>query len=1260
MVIFRVLSSNDMALVRIQLFRLFLLCCCICHTAVQSFLKRTQNQEKQGVHFETSVNEWDSTVYHRSKYRSILKPSVGSQVAVYRRSVKDWSLFIGMFKHPYDNLERILVFGGYPDPPNSIRGTWVYTPFVNSWYRLPLSSSEQPVDRIGHIMVSLCKTTVVLFGGFQDRESYTFNDIWIFDGIREEWKKLKVKMEGEDVKARAFHTGVVLQQERSSCQCKESLFVFGGLEEYGNNRKMKEMNDLLELRCQKEEDGERTYTWYRHEHANISERPKRRHLHHAVAINDSTMLVYGGVQGTSAVVTELTKVRDAWLFDSKRQRWRRWFAYTLPCDSMQFRSFVLFDKMRSEILHVMGSEVYRLDLTARKWIEARSVSSNSTSTPEQSTMGLSAVSTSYGVFVFSGVERDQDLSETRVWYLMFVGNTSVWQLSSLPRENPPIDQPWTYLYSCQVGGSLFIPVLQPLATDEFGFSAGIFSYYMKMLIYKSNKRKLENMSVKNRLPGNVNIVSHIISYWMSRIAPYFNVFSGNSLVYTQWQLDLKSNTWWQYSNVGPFSCFRYTAVASFNNTYVVAYGTRKYVNLCRKKTGWFCRERFEGDLEAPVPSSNVCVFLIRQRRWIEADTVNAPSYRLYPAMVDVGNGSIVMIGGFTCDRNTTATILYNILVAGLSVFKKGRNLFDEYIMKIPWNCSLLNDVWMLDLLRDDSSVTGRWTRIDPIPNTPVPMARLGHSLLVVDSMVFMIGGSDVLLEYIVSNVQQIHNVKSSRNFQSLCSHDLWYFDLIGRRWHKVQPSNHNDMMFYLVHPINFCKVKAAVLGRKILAVRHNVSEKYGDFDYRSDSVVTLSLDSNEWIQQTDNLSFPVDSLHVVDNSVYASGSLRMPTEKYRYVRLPIENQGERVLTAMRPGCHAGWYSENWSLKYCSLCPIGKVAVAGSTSCSPCPSGLTTKAEGATNMTSCLCDERYCGRHGTCFVVTREGQRAAHCQCEFGYTGSRCQYPTYYIITVVAIAVLLILLCLVVFLQRMIKYRRMKRAREMEVEEMGRVWTIDGSELRLIERIDGETPGSYGNVYRARYRDMNVAVKKLKMVMRAGRQEREFEREILLMRSIRHANIVLFVGAGRFAADECPFLVLEFMQRGALSAILHDESIYLDYMRQITFCLDAAKGMEFLHSLQPPRIHRDLKSSNLLVSEEWTVKVADFGAARLVKAQRARQTVARRRANAFEAEDLMTPLLQPHSDLSRNAGAVLWRAPEIFLEEAYGTSADVYR
>ena len=68
--------------------------------------------------------------------------------------------------------------------------------------------------------------------------------------------------------------------------------------------------------------------------------------------------------------------------------------------------------------------------------------------------------------------------------------------------------------------------------------------------------------------------------------------------------------------------------------------------------------------------------------------------------------------------------------------------------------------------------------------------------------------------------------------------------------------------------------------------------------------------------------------------------------------------------------------------------------------------------------------------------------------------------------------------------------------------------------------------------------------------------------------------------------------------GTLRSVLDDEALELSWDRRIGFALDAAEGMSFLHQLDPPAIHRDLKSGNLLISEGWTVKVADFGTARL--------------------------------------------------------------
>lgn len=100
-----------------------------------------------------------------------------------------------------------------------------------------------------------------------------------------------------------------------------------------------------------------------------------------------------------------------------------------------------------------------------------------------------------------------------------------------------------------------------------------------------------------------------------------------------------------------------------------------------------------------------------------------------------------------------------------------------------------------------------------------------------------------------------------------------------------------------------------------------------------------------------------------------------------------------------------------------------------------------------------------------------------------------------------------------------------------------------------------------------------------------------------MQAIRHPNIVLFLGAGR-DPNGIPFVVLvEYVTRGSLRKMLDDSSIDLTHGRRISFALDTAKGMRFLHGLKPPR---DLKCLNLLVSQDWAVKVADFGTARIIK------------------------------------------------------------
>lgn len=69
---------------------------------------------------------------------------------------------------------------------------------------------------------------------------------------------------------------------------------------------------------------------------------------------------------------------------------------------------------------------------------------------------------------------------------------------------------------------------------------------------------------------------------------------------------------------------------------------------------------------------------------------------------------------------------------------------------------------------------------------------------------------------------------------------------------------------------------------------------------------------------------------------------------------------------------------------------------------------------------------------------------------------------------------------------------------------------------------------------------------------------------------------------------------EYASRGALSAVLADQAIEMDYGMSVQFALDAAEGMKYLHNLKKPIVHRDLKSQNLLVNDDFGVKVADFG------------------------------------------------------------------
>ncbi|CAM8891006.1 unnamed protein product [Rhodiola kirilowii] len=145
-------------------------------------------------------------------------------------------------------------------------------------------------------------------------------------------------------------------------------------------------------------------------------------------------------------------------------------------------------------------------------------------------------------------------------------------------------------------------------------------------------------------------------------------------------------------------------------------------------------------------------------------------------------------------------------------------------------------------------------------------------------------------------------------------------------------------------------------------------------------------------------------------------------------------------------------------------------------------------------------------------------------------------------------------------------------------------------------------GGFGLVYRGVLNDgRKVAVK---LMDQAGKQgEEEFKVEVDLLSRIRSPYLLSLIG---YCSDRNhKLLVYEFMANGGLQEHLYpisgSNAVYskLDWDTRLRIALDAAKGLEYLHEqLSPPVIHRDFKSSNILLDKNFSAKVSDFGLAKL--------------------------------------------------------------
>lgn len=182
-------------------------------------------------------------------------------------------------------------------------------------------------------------------------------------------------------------------------------------------------------------------------------------------------------------------------------------------------------------------------------------------------------------------------------------------------------------------------------------------------------------------------------------------------------------------------------------------------------------------------------------------------------------------------------------------------------------------------------------------------------------------------------------------------------------------------------------------------------------------------------------------------------------------------------------------------------------------------------------------------------------------------------------------------------------------------------------------------GAFGVVYRGIYKSNRVAVKLLNTEGKSPDEQiaifEEFRREVTLLKSMKHPNIVSLEGYCYGSGDIG--MVMEYVSCGDLQELIKDKSIHITKGLYLKLAFEIAHGLNYLHSLTPPIIHRDLKPPNVLLGsskDKWkyTAKLADFGLS-------TRQYLCSLKEDAVE-----TPL---------------WVAPEILSGGKYSTKSDVY-
>jgi serine/threonine protein kinase len=197
-----------------------------------------------------------------------------------------------------------------------------------------------------------------------------------------------------------------------------------------------------------------------------------------------------------------------------------------------------------------------------------------------------------------------------------------------------------------------------------------------------------------------------------------------------------------------------------------------------------------------------------------------------------------------------------------------------------------------------------------------------------------------------------------------------------------------------------------------------------------------------------------------------------------------------------------------------------------------------------------------------------------------------------------------------------------------------------SEAELIQATDKFDDknilgrGGHGTVYRGTLKDGSLIAVKRCVSMTSEQQKKEFGKEMLILSQINHKNIVKLLGC--CLEVEVPMLVYEFIPNGTLFQLIHSDNgcHNIPFSGRLCIALESALALAYLHSwASPPILHGDVKSSNILLDENYAAKVSDFGASILAPTDKSQfMTLVQGTCGYLDPEYMQTCQLTDKSDV----------------------------